>query len=141
MNGLRVGEKPALAVFAFEENDDATAERKLGSTISDMMVTILSKGNRYRLYERAQLDKVLSEQALGQSGAIEPQTAVEVGKLIGVNIVLVGSISKLDDRFELDARIIEAGSGEIRQAANSSVKDEEKLREAVNELAEKLTTD
>jgi len=66
---------------------------------------------------------------------------VAVGKLIGVNIVLVGSISKLDDRFELDARIIEAGSGEIRQAANSSVKDEEKLREAVNELAEKLTTD
>jgi TolB-like protein len=134
-------EKPALAVFAFEENDDALAERKLGGIISDMMVTALSKGNRYRLYERAQLDKVLDEQALNQSGAVEPQTAVEVGKLIGVNVILVGSIGMLNDRFELDARIIEAVSGEVRQAANSSVDDEEKLREAVNELAKKLTGD
>jgi TolB-like protein len=133
--------RPYLAVFPFDDNTGQSEESQLAETISEMMVTALAQTNRYRLIERTQLGKVLEEQALGQSGALEQQTAVEVGKLIGVNIVLVGSITKLDDRFELDARIIDSGSGEISQAANSSVKDEEKLREAVNELAEKLTTD
>jgi TolB-like protein len=133
--------QPYLAVFPFEDNTEQSEENAFAETISEMMVTALAQTNRYRLMERTQLDKVLDEQALGQSGALEQQTAVEVGKLIGVNVVLVGSVSKLDDRFELDARIIDAGSGEIRQAANSSVKDEEKLREAVNELAKKLTAD
>ncbi len=130
-----------LAVFPFEDNTEQDEESKFAETVSEMMMTALSQTNRYRLMERTQLDKVLEEQAFGQSGALEPQTAVEVGKLAGVNVVLVGSISKLNDRFELDARIIEAVSGEVRQVANSSVDDEAKLREAVNELAEKLTTD
>lgn len=130
--------QPYLAVFLFDDNTEQSEENTFAETISEMMVTALAQTNRYRLMERTQLSKVLEEQALGQSGAIEPQTAVEVGKLIGVNVVLVGSISKLEDRFELDARIIDAGSGEIRQAANSSVNDEEKLREAVNDLAKKL---
>ena len=138
---ITAGEQPTLAIFPFEENMDEADSSSLGEMVSEMLITALSQGNRYRLMERTQLDKVLEEQALGQSGALEQQTAVDVGKLAGVTAILVGSISKLDNRFELDARIIEASTGTVWKAANASTDDEGKLRTAVNGLARKLTSD
>jgi TolB-like protein len=135
------GTQPYLAVFPFEYNSDETDSSRLGETVSEMMVTAMAQSAHYRLLERSQLDKVLQEQALGQSGALEEQTAVEVGNLIGVNRILVGSIDRMDDRFEIDARIIEAGSGTILKAANASAADEGKLRSAVNGLVQKLNAD
>jgi TolB-like protein len=135
------GEQPYLAVFPFEDNTDQADSSKLGEMVSEMMITALAQSNRYRLMERSQLGKVLDEQALGQSGAVEPQTAVEVGKLVGVTAIVVGSISKLNDRLELDARIIEASSGAVQKAANNTAAEEGKLRAAVNELAIKLSGD
>jgi len=130
--------KPYLAVFPFEDNTEETETGKRGETISEMMVTALTQTNRYRVMERIQLGKVLDEQALGQSGALEQQTAVEVGKLVGVTAIVVGTVSMLDDRLELDTRIIDAVSGEVQKAASSSADDEGELRAAVNTLVEKL---
>ena len=64
--------RPYLAVFPFEDNTERGEESEFAETISEMMVTALAQTNHYRMMERTQLGKVLEEQALGQSGAIEP---------------------------------------------------------------------
>jgi hypothetical protein len=51
------------------------------------------------------LHKVLEEQALGQSGHLDSEMAVAVGKIMGIGAVVVGSISKLDRALQSDARI------------------------------------
>jgi curli biogenesis system outer membrane secretion channel CsgG len=60
-----------------------------------MLITALVKTGEFSVVERKELDKVLAEQRLGQSGAITPQTAPSVGKLLGVDLLVLGSISEL----------------------------------------------
>jgi len=129
------GEKPYIAVFPFE---DRTENANLGGMISEMLITALIQSNRFNVLERTQLDKILEEQALGQSGALDEQTAVEVGQLIGVDAIIVGSVSMLQKQLELDSRAIDANSGEAHIAASKSVENESKIRNAVNDMAKEL---
>ncbi len=52
-----------------------------------------ARTNVFNLVERSRLDQVLKEQKLAVSGAIDESQAVEVGKLLGVDAIIVGSIS------------------------------------------------
>lgn len=47
----------------------------------------------YTVVERGELDKVMQEQKLGASGAISDADATEVGKLLGLDVMITGSYS------------------------------------------------
>ncbi len=44
----------------------------------------------YTVVERGQLDKIMKEQSLGASGAISDADATEVGKLLGLDVIISG---------------------------------------------------
>jgi len=134
-----VSELPCIAVFTFEDTNDEEDREGLGKTISEMLTTALIQSNRFQVLERSQLDKILEEQALELTGAVDEETAVDVGKLLGIDAVVVGSTRFLKNQIEIDARIVDAENGKAHVAAGVSVADESKLRKAANELAKKLT--
>jgi len=49
--------------------------------------------NIYQLVERSKLDKILQEQKLGASGVIDDSQAAEIGKILGLDAIIVGSVS------------------------------------------------
>lgn len=87
------GIKKRIAVFDFE-NLSGQGNNKLGSAVSDMLITQLARSNRFILIERSRIEQVLSEQALGQSGAITEETAPQVAQLLGVESLVLGRINK-----------------------------------------------
>jgi curli biogenesis system outer membrane secretion channel CsgG len=66
----------------------------LGKAAADEMVTNLVNGGTFTVIERAQLESVLAEQRLGASGAVSAATAAKVGKILGVQFILTGSITQ-----------------------------------------------
>jgi Curli production assembly/transport component CsgG/Flagellar assembly protein T, C-terminal domain len=48
----------------------------------------------FRVIEREKLGLVLKEQGLGRGGAVDPQTAARIGKILGVKYVVTGAIDK-----------------------------------------------
>jgi curli biogenesis system outer membrane secretion channel CsgG len=48
--------------------------------------------------ERQQLEKVMQEQAMGQTGAITAQSAAQVGKLLGVELMVMGSVNEFGEK-------------------------------------------
>ena len=46
-----------------------------------MLVTSLVESERFIVIERAELDEILKEQGLGQTGLVTPQSAAKVGQL------------------------------------------------------------
>lgn len=52
---------------------------------------------RYRLVERRQVGEVMGEQALGAAGGIDPATARRLGKVLGVDALVFGSLSDYTD--------------------------------------------
>ncbi len=85
------GLKRRMAILDFENLSDWGGS-KFGSAISDQLISLLARSNRYTLIERSQIERILHEQALGQSGVTSEQTAPEVGRLLGVEALVFGRI-------------------------------------------------
>jgi TolB-like protein len=125
-----------VAVFAFgTAGPDSTLS---GASVSEMFTTAMVQTRCFMVVERHQLDKVLHEQDLELSDVMDQETAVKVGELIGVDAVVVGSLSPLGSRTEIDVRLVNTATGVVRCAANSGFDALEKTRAAVNDLAAAL---
>jgi curli biogenesis system outer membrane secretion channel CsgG len=66
----------------------------IGKGIADLLVTDLVKDGTYRVIERKDLDKVLAEQNFSNSDRANPTSAAKLGKLLGVDAIIVGSITE-----------------------------------------------
>ena len=66
----------------------------IGKGIADMLVTMLVKDGTYSVIERKALDKILAEQNFSNSDRANPTSASKLGKLLGVDAIIVGSITQ-----------------------------------------------
>jgi curli biogenesis system outer membrane secretion channel CsgG len=93
------GLKRRIGVVSFE-NKAPYAQARIGQTATDILITELVKSGKFIVVERDKMDKLLEEQKLGQSGAINPATAARVGKILGLNAIVTGSISQFGLKSE-----------------------------------------
>lgn len=68
--------------------------RELGSGVADIFIAEAYESQQFRITERAEIDKVLFEQDLAQSGRVNPTTAAAVGRIEGAELLVLGSVSE-----------------------------------------------
>ena len=85
------GPKRRIGVVDFE-NKSAYGQTRLGSAVSDILITELAKTGKFVVVERDKLNKIMEEQKLQASGAIDARTAVNVGKILGLNAIVTGAV-------------------------------------------------
>lgn len=127
--------KSAIAVLDFES---VGAEQHLGKAIAEIMRTELIGTDKFSVVERAQINKALSEQQLQHSGIIDDQSAVQVGKLIGADLIIVGSVVKIGSSYTINSRMIDVKTGEARLGRNVSGNDLNLLTGMSHELIQSL---
>ena len=66
----------------------------IGKGVTDLLVTDLVKDGSYSIIERKAMDKILAEQNFSNSDRANPTSAAKIGKLLGVDAILVGSITQ-----------------------------------------------
>lgn len=90
--------KKRVAVFTFEDKTDHSYGwwdgKTPGDGMADMLTTALVKSGKYTIIERQQIASLLQEQQLGQSGMVTEQSAAKIGKLLGVELAVVGSVTE-----------------------------------------------
>src|SRR4026207_2576249 len=115
------GRKPRVAVFDFDyatvRSGNASIfgrDVDIGKGVSDLLVTYLVKDGSYSVIERKALDKILSEQNLSNSDRFDANSAAKIGKLLGVDAMIVGSITQFgNDTKNTGARGVGAGLGKV----------------------------
>jgi curli biogenesis system outer membrane secretion channel CsgG len=72
----------------------------VGKGIADLLVAKLVTDGTYTVIERKAMDKVLAEQNFSNSDRANPLTAAKVGRLLGVEAIVIGSITQFgrDDK-------------------------------------------
>jgi TolB-like protein len=111
----QVGSRLSIAVLPF---DNRSGNAEITNTVQDKMITSLYSLKRFKIIERSQIDKVMSEQKLGMTGAIDPAKAVKAGKILGVDAILMGSISS-SNGIGMDARLIDTENGTVITAKDA----------------------
>ncbi|MCC7241223.1 MAG: hypothetical protein IT180_04815 [Acidobacteria bacterium] len=127
--------KVRVAVMNFDNNSTwSWWGDNLGSAAADELTTQLVTSGKFTVIERAQLGAILAEQNLGQSGAVTASTAAKVGKLLGVQFILTGSITQFsierrsagfrgiggslaNAESKIDVRLVNTDTGEVMVVA------------------------
>ncbi|MFN8709608.1 MAG: CsgG/HfaB family protein [Planctomyces sp.] len=127
--------RPPLAVFPFEERGSGT--EGTGRKISDFLTATLATDPELVVVERAELNKLLEEQKLSVSGLVKPDEAVQVGRLTGAKLLILGSVIELDSTLIISARITGTETGKI-VGAKVKGKTDDDLAELADKLAEEV---
>ncbi|MBN2011006.1 hypothetical protein JW960_16785 [candidate division KSB1 bacterium] len=85
------GLKRRIAVVDFQ-NTTSHGDEQFGSAVADRLISLLMRSGRFTIIERQQIETIMQEQALGQSGTMTDETAPMVGKLLGVQAIVLGTI-------------------------------------------------
>jgi curli biogenesis system outer membrane secretion channel CsgG len=68
----------------------------VGKAVVDLLIHRLVQSGACSIIERAAIEAVLAEQNLSNSDRFDPQTAAKLGRLLGVDAIILGSITKYD---------------------------------------------
>ncbi|WP_341732194.1 CsgG/HfaB family protein [Microcoleus sp. EPA2] len=135
--------KKRLVVMDFDygtTNSYYSSYRGVGAAkgISELLINELVNNGTYTVVDRSKLEQVLKQQ--NRSGTMDAGTAAEIGKQLGVDAVLIGTITKFNvDKqsgggsfmgigggssktkaiVQIDARLIGTASGDILATAKA----------------------
>jgi hypothetical protein len=135
--GMASAQISSAAVFPMQARGvDSNAVR----IIEDALANDLLKSGKLRLLERSQMENILKEQGFQESGACDAsECAVTVGKLLGIEKAVVGSLGLLGRTWVLNARLIDISTGEVLVTSQRSLTGE--IDKALTELVPGVSAD
>lgn len=128
----------SIAILDFENNTGSNTQDNLKKALSDTLTTNLSKYQGLTIVERTRLKDAIDELKLGQTGLISQDTAIKIGKTAGSQYVILGSISKIGQTFELSTRLVDIESSKIVSANSIRCYEDEMLLKSVDYLSMEL---
>lgn len=104
-----------VAVLSFEPRGSSW-----GILYANHFTMELVKLNKFEVIERTQLDKILQEQLLDQSGVINRETLLQIGKTLGIDALFLGSCVRQGGRGLASVRLVEIQTGRIIWSGTST---------------------
>lgn len=112
--------KQKLAVVDFTDLSGNVTE--LGRFLAEeLSVSLVITGAGLEIVDRTQLNKIFREQALSFSGVLDPAAVKKVGQLAGVDALIAGTITDLEDTIRLTLKIIATDTGSLVSAARTAI--------------------
>ena len=99
------------------ENKSAYGQGRLGGAASDILVTELVKSGKFIVVERDRMSKIMEEQKLQTQGLIDSQTAVQIGQIMGLEAIVVGSVSQFGVKKEGSDYLITQSKRQVAEVA------------------------
>jgi len=126
------GPKRRIGVVEFV-NKSTYGQGRLGGAATDILVTELTKSGKFIVVERDRMEKIMEEQKLQSQGMTDPQTAAQVGRILGLEAIVVGAVSQFGVKTEgsdylisqtkkqvadvtVDIRLVDVQSGQVLMA-------------------------
>jgi curli biogenesis system outer membrane secretion channel CsgG len=116
VNTINHKKKPRIAITNFTDIDGRY--RKLGKFISEELISRLYKTKKFKIIERRKLDKIMKEHALTSSALFDNKTTKKLGKLLGVDAIVSGTMTDIGSYIKVNARVINIETGEITAVAS-----------------------
>jgi len=130
--------KAKIAVLDFQLQGEGFETKDMGIIVAEWFITALVKAGRFEVIERGLIQKLLEEQKLSMTGIVDATTATKIGKFLGVKTIISGSVMKLQNVIEINARIIDVETASIIAAENVKSTAAIRLQDLVVQMSEKI---
>jgi Curli production assembly/transport component CsgG len=77
--------------------------------------------NKVDLVNRTRLQQIIKEQKLNTTGLVDPDTARQLGKFAGVEALIVGTVTPLDETVRLDVEAIDTEDARVLAATSRNI--------------------
>ncbi len=115
-------EANTVAVCYFQDLSPDKSLRAFQKGLAAMVITDLSKIKSLKVVERIRLQALLAEMKLGQTGIVDQNTAPKVGKLLGAENLIVGSLTL--GSINATTSLTSSKAGKIKGTSSVTVEQE-----------------
>ena len=109
--------------------------------ITDRLELEISKKNVYKVIDRRNIETIMREHKLQFSGNIDESTAVKLGKLVGLDNIVLGSIALFGSSYMTSVKMIDVETGQILSESIQNNKNgiESLIKSTMNTISEEIT--
>ncbi|OGF47062.1 MAG: hypothetical protein A2231_05795 [Candidatus Firestonebacteria bacterium RIFOXYA2_FULL_40_8] len=132
-------EEPAKTRIAIIDLGAQGVSQSEALSVTDFLQQDMMNSGRYILVERKKIEQVLKEQKFQLSGCTTTECAVEIGKILNVEKMIMGSVNHLGEKYFINIRMVEVETGKIVRADEVKCDSIDKLREVTKVLALKIS--
>lgn len=112
---------PRIAVLEFEGLGISKEEAE---PLTDRFRGELVRTNAFIVISRDQMDEILKEQAFQLTGCTSTECAVQAGKILNVQKIVVGKIGRVGKTYTVDISFIDIETARIEKSFNRDYKGE-----------------
>jgi len=133
-----------IAIMEFDNHSVGKYQEELGSlskALADFFEYDFAHFSSLKVVERDKIEYILKELEMVESGKIDPATAARVGKMLGAQLMVFGSITQLDGKnARMIARVVNVETSEIITSASKEGKPNfvDMEKQLVQDIAEQL---
>lgn len=103
-------EKKAVAVLPLDGIDITSQEVQI---LTKKLSSELVKIGKFTVLDRGEMEAILEEQGFQQTGCTSSECAVEMGQILGVQLIITGSVGRLNSLHYVEIRLIDVGTSQI----------------------------
>ena len=112
---LLQGQSTSLAVYGFSGNGVTSSE---ATVLANRLRSELWQVSEFKILSSGQFIQILNEQDMQHTGCTSDVCMIEIGQLVGVKMMVIGSIMKIGKLITVNARMINVETGEVVTTSN-----------------------
>ena len=126
---LKNTDKSKKISMAFVALTSDAQNKLVENYVTDALTQSIFETGNVRIIERANLEKILSEQKFQAGGLVDDNSAKAIGKIAGVDYVCYGDMKDIGKEITVNARIVDVESGEVLSISRTTVDKDKYLRD------------
>lgn len=94
-----------VGIARFTDIGEEARKLRVGATLNSLLIQRLAREKRIQLAETQDIDRILEQIKLGSLGLVDSRSAIEVGKLVGAQIMVSGTVLPAGETYQVAIRI------------------------------------
>ncbi|HAM37890.1 MAG TPA: hypothetical protein DCP53_00595 [Elusimicrobia bacterium] len=131
--------KKVMSSFAVTDFEAKNISQIEASEISDLIRSELINIGTFNVVEKNDMQNILTGLAFQQTSCATVECAILIGRILNVEKMVVGSVSKLIDTYYITVNLVEVATGEILKSQNEKTYSKDELSSLCRNIAQRIS--
>jgi len=138
LDAIAAEREAGLSDFAVADLGAEGIPQSDAAVASDWLRNELLAGGKVTVLDRSRMEQLLAERGPRRAGCTREDCAVELGKLLNVRRMVVGSYGKAPDSYTVTIRVVDVETGAVVYGATGRGKSPKEMGAAIRKMAVKI---